>query len=104
MATPNRFFLKWFSNTKTKKKKRVSPIKWGRTSKNAGPQNGDSTGDCEGQARIQIGENVAFDSLIGRHIFLCFFLYSIIDGTFESFDLLIVPFTCLVVVPLILVG
>ena len=29
--------------------------------KNAGPQNGDSTGDCEGQARIQFGENVAFD-------------------------------------------
>ena len=29
--------------------------------KNAGQQNGDSAGDCEGQARIQIGENVAFD-------------------------------------------
>ena len=42
-------------------KKRVSPIEWGRMLKNAGPQNGDSTGDCEGQARIQIEENVAFD-------------------------------------------
>ena len=69
-----------------------------------GPQNGDSAGDCEGQARIQIRENVAFDLLIDRYLFLCFFIYLIIDGTFESFDLLIVPFTCLVVVPLILVG
>ena len=43
-------------------KKRVSPIEWGRRQrKRAGPQNGDSTGDCEGQARIQIRENVAFD-------------------------------------------
>ena len=69
-----------------------------------GPQNGDSVGDCEGQARIQIRETVAFDLLIDRYLFLCFFVYLIIDGTFESFDLLIVPFTCLVVVPLILVG
>ena len=68
-----------------------------------GPQNGDSTGDCEGQARIQIGKNVAFDYLIDRYLFLCFFVYLIICGTFESFDLLIVLFTCLVVVPLILV-
>ena len=77
-----------------------------------GPQNGDSTGDCEGQARIQIEENVAFDQLIDRYLFLCvcvcfffffFFVYLIIGGTFESFDLLIVPFTCLVVVPLIFV-
>ena len=75
-----------------------------RRRKNAGPQNGDSTRDCEGQARIQIGENVAFDYLIDRYPFLCFFLYLIIGGTFESFDLLIVPFTCLVVVLLILVG
>ena len=28
------------------------------------------------------------------------FVYFILGGTFESFDLLIVPFTCLVVVPL----
>ena len=50
---------------------------------------------------------MAFDYLIDRYLFLCFFfcfLYLIIGGTFESFDLLIVPFTCLVVVPLILVG
>ena len=33
MATPNRFF-EWFSNNN---KKRVSPIKWGRKLKNAGP-------------------------------------------------------------------
>ena len=33
-----------------------------------------------------------------------FFIYFIIGGTFESFDLLIVLFTCLVIVPLILVG
>ena len=72
--------------------------------KNAGPQNGDFTGDREGQARIQIGKIVAFDELIDRYLFLCFFVYLIIGGTFESFDLLIVPFTCLVVVPLILVG
>ena len=57
MATPNRFF-KWFSN---KQKSESRPFEWGRTLKNAGPQNGDSIGDCEGQARIQIGENVAFD-------------------------------------------
>ena len=70
------------------------------------PQNGDSNGDYEGQARIQIRENVAFDQLIDRYLFLCvfFFVYLIIGGTFESFDLLIVPFTCLVVAPLILVG
>ena len=36
--------------------------------------------------------------------FCVFFVYLIIGDTFESFDLLIVPFTCLVVVPLILVG
>ena len=73
--------------------------------KNTGPQNGDSTGDCEGQARIQVVENVAFDYLIDRYLFLCFFfVYLIIGGTFESFDLLIVPFTCFVVVPFILVG
>ena len=36
--------------------------------------------------------------------FYVFFVYLIIGGTFESFDLLIVPFTCLVVVPLILVN
>ena len=36
--------------------------------------------------------------------FSVFFVYLIIGGTFESFDLLIVPFTCLVIVPLILVG
>ena len=69
-----------------------------------GPQNGVSTGDCEGQARIQIGENVAFDYLIDKYLFFCFFVYLIIGGTFESFDLLIVPFTCLIVIPLILVG
>ena len=45
--------------------------------KNAGPQNGDSTGDCEGQARIQIGENVAFDEMIDRYLFFVFF--SILD-------------------------
>ena len=85
-------------------KKRVSPIEWGRTLKSAGPQNGDSIGDCEGQARIQIGENVAFDYLIGKYLFFCFFVYLIIGGTFGSFGLLIIPFTCLVVVLLILVG
>ena len=37
-------------------------------------------------------------------MFFFFFIYFIIGGTFESFDLLIVLFTCLVVVPLILVG
>ena len=59
------------------------------------PQNGDSTGDSEGQARIQIRENVAFDYLINRYLFLCFFfVYLIIGGTFESFDLLIELFTC----------
>ena len=45
--------------------------------------------------------------LISRLIdtyFCVFFVYLIIGGTFESFDLLIVPVTCLVVVPLILVG
>ena len=36
--------------------------------------------------------------------FCILFVNLIIDGTFESFDLLIVPFTCLVVVPLMLVG
>ena len=72
--------------------------------KNAGPQNGDSTGDCEGQARIEFGENVAFDYLIDKYLFFCFFVYLIIGGTFESFYLVIVPFTCLIVVPLILVG
>ena len=73
--------------------------------KNTSPQNGDLAGDCEGQARIQIGENVAFDEMIDRYLFLCFFfVYLIIGGTFESFDLLIVPFTCLSDVPLILVG
>ena len=58
MATPNRFFLNGFP---TKTKKQVSPIEWGRMLKNAGPQNSDSTGEGEGQARIQIGEDVAFD-------------------------------------------
>ena len=72
--------------------------------KNAGPQNGDSTGDCEGQAQIQFGENVVFDYLIDKYLFFCFFVYLIIGGAFENFDLLIVPFTCLIVVPLILVG
>ena len=46
--------------------------------KNAGPQNGDSAGDCEGQARIQIGENVAFDEMIDRYLFLYFF-FCILD-------------------------
>ena len=57
MATPNRF-LNGFS---TKKKSESRPFEWGRTLKNAGPQNGDSVGDYEGQAQIQIGENAAFD-------------------------------------------
>ena len=45
--------------------------------------------------------------LISRLIdtyFYVFFVYLIIGGTFESFDLLIVPFTCMVVVLLILVS
>ena len=58
MATPNRFFLNGFLTTTSKSE---SHNRVGRTLENAGPQNGDSTGDCEGQARIQIGENVAFD-------------------------------------------
>ena len=56
MATPNRF-LKWFSNnTKSESRRRV-----GTHMKNVGLQNGDSAREYEGQARIQIGENVAFD-------------------------------------------
>ena len=101
MATPNRFF-KWFSNYKHQKASLAHRV--GTHAFNAGPQNGDSTGDCEGQARIQFGENVAFDYLINKYLFFCFFVYLIIGGTFEIFDLLIVPFTCLIVVPLILVG
>ena len=56
MATPNLFFNGFFQHTKSESRHRV-----GTHMKNAGPQNGDSTGECEGQARIQIGENVAFD-------------------------------------------
>ena len=42
--------------------------------------------------------------LMDTYFRVFFFVYLIIGRTFESFDLLIVPFTCLVVVPLILVG
>ena len=56
MATPNRSFLNGFSTTKSQSRHRV-----GTHLKRAGPQNGDSAGDLEGQAQIQIGENVAFD-------------------------------------------
>ena len=56
MATPNRFF-----NGFPTIQKASLTIQVGTHVKNAGPQNGDSVGDYEGQARIQIGENVAFD-------------------------------------------
>ena len=56
MATPNRFFRMVFQKKNTK-----STSSGDAYVKNAGPQNGDSTGDREGQARIQIGENAAFD-------------------------------------------
>ena len=57
MATPNRFLNGFPIKKKTSLAHRVGT----HVMKNAGPQNGDSAGDCEGQARIQIGENVAFD-------------------------------------------
>ena len=38
------------------------------------------------------------------YTYFLFFLYLIIGGIFESFDLLIVHFTCLVVILLILAG
>ena len=60
MATPNRFFLNGFPITH-KKKTSLAHRVGAHVMKNAGPQNGDSTRDCEGQARIQIGENLAFD-------------------------------------------
>ena len=56
MATPNRFLNGFPTTQKASLAHRVR-----MHVKNAGPQNGDSAGDCEGQARIQIGENVAFD-------------------------------------------
>ena len=61
MATPNRFSLKWFSNDNNTESESRPSSGDARTLKSAGPQTGDSAGDCEGQARIQIGENVAFD-------------------------------------------
>ena len=74
MATPNRFLKNGFPTTKkrvslfflngfpTKSKKASLAHRVGtRRMKSAGPQNGDSIGDREGQARIQIGENAAFD-------------------------------------------
>ena len=60
MATPNRF-LNGFPTKKKKKKTSLAHRVGTHVMKNAGPQNGDSVGDREGQARIQNGENVAFD-------------------------------------------
>ena len=56
MATPNRFLNGFPTTEKASLAHRV-----GTHVKNVGPQNGDSIGDYEDQARIQIGENVAFD-------------------------------------------
>ena len=58
MATPNRFLKNGFFFFF---KSESRPSSGDARVKRAGPQNGDSTGDYEGQARIQIGENVAFD-------------------------------------------
>ena len=57
MATPNRF-LNGFPTTQ---KSESHSSSGDARVKRAGPENGDSIGDCEGQVRIQIGENVAFD-------------------------------------------
>ena len=72
MATPNRF-LNGFPTNTTKKKSLAHSSGKRIIAKMRGPQNGDSTGDCEGQARIQFGENVAFDYLIDKYLFFYFF-------------------------------
>ena len=52
----------------------------------------------------KLGKMCLLISLLIDTYFCVFFVYLIIGGTFGSFGLLIVPFTCLVVVLLILVG
>ena len=101
MATPNRFF-KWFSN-KQQKASLAHRVET-HVEKHGVHKMTTSLGIVRVKLEYKLGKMWLLIRLLIDTYFCVFFLYLIIGGTFESFDLLIVPFTFLVVVLLILVG